>query len=244
MTEMVVSESSAMMGVIERIALDKDYPIEKMERLLDMQERIMDKQAEQAYSQAMCAAQAEMPTIEKDAKNDHTKSRFSKHETIIQKIKPIYTHHGFSLSFGTGDARNEGQLRITCEVSHSGGHSKQFHIDLDPDDTGAKGNATKTKVHGAGSTNSYGRRYLTLMIFNLATGDDNDGNQETTAYITGKQVQLIRQGLEETNSSEEEYLKYLKVESIEDIIQPNFKRAMVPIDAKRAIIEGEKNDNA
>jgi len=177
MTDLVVPESTALMGVIERAALDPNVDIDKMERLLGMQERIVAKQAEQAFTTAMCAAQSEMPMIPRDGINNQTGSAYSYFETILKRITPIYTLHGFSLSFGTGVADIEGEHRVTCDVSHREGHSKQFHLDLALDDQGIKGTKNKTAVHATGSTNSYARRYLTLMIFNLATGDDNDGQQ-------------------------------------------------------------------
>jgi len=66
--------------------------------------------------------------------------------------------------------------RTVAIVTHAAGHNKRHHIDLPPDDSGAKGNVNKTGVQAAGSTNAYARRYLSLMIFNVSTEDDNDGN--------------------------------------------------------------------
>jgi hypothetical protein len=40
-----------------------------------------------------------------------------------------------------------------------------------------RGSPNKTAIHGFGSAMSYGRRYLLLLIFNLAMRhEDNDGN--------------------------------------------------------------------
>jgi hypothetical protein len=45
------------------------------------------------------------------------------------------------------------------------------------DNVGMKGTANKTNVHATGATNSYARRYLTLMIWNLTTEDDIDAQK-------------------------------------------------------------------
>lgn len=45
------------------------------------------------------------------------------------------------------------------------------------DGKGAKGGDVMTKTHAAGSAMSYGQRYLLKMIFNLAVGDDDDGQK-------------------------------------------------------------------
>jgi hypothetical protein len=70
-----------------------------------------------------------------------------------------------------------------CEVSHSLGHTKRFHLEAAPDTIGPKGTANKTPLHGLGSTVSYLRRYLTCMIFNVVVrSEDNDGNRRTAAH--------------------------------------------------------------
>lgn len=165
-----------MIEVIGRAARDPAVDIEKMERLLAMQERMMALQAKAEYGRAMSACQAEMPHVFKDANNTFTKSRYSKPETISKVIKPIYTKHGFSLSYSTAECPIPEWIRVTCTVRHTAGHEEVHHVDLPMDVEGAKGGATKSRVQGCVSTISYGRRNLALMIFNVATTDDRDGN--------------------------------------------------------------------
>jgi hypothetical protein len=75
---------------------------------------------------------------------------------------------------------------------HRDGHSRRYQCDLGIDDKGMKGGSTKTMVQGEGSTMSYGRRYLTLMIFNVAlTKEDNDGRQKAET-ISAEQAQELR----------------------------------------------------
>ena len=167
-----------LLSVIERAAKDPTVDITKMERLLAMQERIVARQAEEEFNIAMSDAQREMPRIKRDAKNPSTQSLYTRLETLNDAAIPVYTKHGFSLSFGTADCPVADQLRITCVVSHRGGHSRNYQCDLPNDSIGTKGLPNKTKIHGAGSTFSYGRRYITLMIFNITLVDeDDDGNR-------------------------------------------------------------------
>src|SRR6185436_6685763 len=91
--------------------------------------------------------------------------------------RPIYTKHGFALSFNTAEGAPENYVRVVCNVSHDGGHSRQFQIDMPADGKGAKGGDVMTKTHAVGSGMTYGMRYLLKMIFNVAIGeDDTDGN--------------------------------------------------------------------
>lgn len=165
-----------LFSVLERAATDPNTDVEKMERLYDMIERNQDSMAVKAYSADMVAAQAKMPKIIADSRNNQTNSNYAKLDTIIQVASPIWAEQGFALSFGEGKADLEGFTRVTLDVIHRDGHSKSYHRDMPLDIAGIKGNTNKTPMHASGSTVSYGRRYLTCMVFNIATGDDNDGN--------------------------------------------------------------------
>lgn len=171
-----INDSAALMTAVARAAADPHVDVEKMERLFAMHERMADRQAEQAYADAMTAAQRAMPMIGKDRQNTQTNSSYATLDKINQRIAPIYTAEGFSLSFDTDASPLPGHVRVVCRVLHSGGHSKTYNYDSPLDDAGIAGKINKTPTHARGSAITYGRRYLTLMIFNLATGEDDDGN--------------------------------------------------------------------
>lgn len=157
-------------------ALEKGVDADSLGKLLDMQERVLNRQAEQAYSQSMVSVQSVMPIIIQNRTNDQTRSSYSDMGQILKQITPVYTKEGFALSFGEGVPANPGEVRVTCEVMHSQGFSKSYFVDVPLDIEGIKGNRNKTNVHGTASAISYGQRYLTKLIFNLNTGDDDDGN--------------------------------------------------------------------
>lgn len=171
-----VTTGESIIQIIGRMATDPNADVDKMERMLDMQERVMNKQAESEFSQSMNAVQGLLPNVVKDANNGQTNSKYAKHEAIARAIKPIYTAEGLSLTFSEGDAPKENYIRIIGVLRHKSGYSEQHHLDLPLDVAGIKGSVNKTDIHGTGSTYTYGRRYLTCMIFDVSTGDDNDGN--------------------------------------------------------------------
>jgi hypothetical protein len=176
----IVSEHTAIIQVIERAALNPDIDVDKMERLLAMQERIIAKQAEQGYADAMVAAQAEMPVVIAKETNTQTNSKYADLEAVNRVAKPIYTKHGFSVSFDTDVSPLPNCVRIIATVLHRGGHSKSFNYDAPIDDAGAKGVVNKTPTHGRASSVSYTQRYLLKIIFNITiAGEDNDGNGAT-----------------------------------------------------------------
>lgn len=226
--------ATAIIQVIERAALNPDIDVEKMERLLAMQERIMTRNAEMAFNAAMRTAQEEMPKVLRNKRNDQTSSNYADLERVNEAIVPVYTKHGFSLSFGTGTSTLDGHILITCLVSHVDGHTRPYQCDMPLDLAGIKGNQNKTPTHAHGSTMSYGRRYLTLLIFNITlTNEDKDGNRDSD-LITEDQVTVLMDLAEEVKADRAKFLTYMKVERLADIQAKDFNRAKTALESKRS----------
>ena len=85
------ADSTAIIQVIERAALNPDVDIDKMERLLQMQERVMDRQAMMAYSAAMAAMQTELPSIEERGQTNN--GCYATLEDIVDTVRPILQKH-------------------------------------------------------------------------------------------------------------------------------------------------------
>lgn len=222
-------EENSVLSIIERVAQNPDADLDKLERLLQMQERFMSKQAEMSFNRAMKEAQDQMPAIFRDAENSHTHSRYARLESIDAKIRPIYTSHGFSLSFNSEPL--PGSVRVICEVSHIDGHSRKYQLDGGLDTAGAKGTSNKTEIQGMGSTVSYLRRYLTAMIFNLVlTNEDDDGNG---GGIDEKQKYNIIGLMAASKANVEVFLRdFMKVERVEDIRRKDYPKAIAALTDK------------
>lgn len=161
-----------------QVALSKDAGIDVIERLSALQERAMNRDAEMQFNIAMNAAQMDLGRIAPDLVNPQTKSRYASYAALDKKLRPIYTRHGFSLSYDSGDSAMADTVLVVCYVSHSAGHTRKYQGPPMPSDgKGAKGGDVMTKTHATGAAMSYGMRYLLKFIFNVAIGeDDNDGN--------------------------------------------------------------------
>lgn len=224
---------SGVLAVISRAAQDPSVDVDKMERLLNMQWQLMDRQASEAYAKAMANVQSEVPAIVKDADNSQTRSKYAKLEQINKVLVPIYTREGFSLSFGTEPSSQEAHLRITCSVAHVGGHTENFAYDLPYDDRGIGGKVNKTGIHASGSTVTYGRRYLTNMIFNLSTTDDDDdgnmaGMDHGAHMIKNATIERVMQLIEEKGFTVDRCLGYINTVdsvSLERLTQLTEKQA-------------------
>jgi len=217
----VVSGATSIIQVIERAALDPNVDIDKMERLLAMKERLDAKDSESVYNQAMTAAQSEMRRVSADATNPQTRSKYASYAAIDKALRPIYTAHGFSLSFDTGESPIDAHIRVVCHISHAAGHTRSSHIDMPADGKGAKGGDVMTKTHAAGAAMSYGMRYLLKMIFNVAIGEDDVDGNETVPRISEEQATEIHAKITENNLDMDKFMSWLRKDlkcgSIEDI---------------------------
>jgi hypothetical protein len=160
------------------VARDPNVSVEKLERLMAMQERLANRAAEQAFNAAMAEAQTRMRPVAADASNPQTRSRYASYAALDVKLRPLYTDAGFGLSFDTGESPIADHLRVLCYVTHRDGFARTYHVDMPNDGKGAKGGDVMTKTHATGAAMTYGMRYLLKMIFNVAVGeDDTDGNE-------------------------------------------------------------------
>jgi hypothetical protein len=171
------SETVAMLQVIDRAARDPSVDIVKMKELFAMRKEIVQEAAQAEFNRAMNACQAEMRPIAADANNPQTRSKYASYAQLDKALRPIYTRHGFSISYDETDCPKPDYVRVLGYVSHSGGYTRTYRTDMPADGKGAKGGDVMTKTHAAGAAKSYGKRYILKDVFNVAVGeDDTDGN--------------------------------------------------------------------
>jgi len=227
-----LTQQSALLAVISRAAADPAVDIDKMERLFALQQSIIEQERKSAFNEAMNLAQTEMGLIAKNAKNSQTSSRYATYAQIDKAIRPIYTRHGFALSFDEADSPKPEHVRVMCYVSHKAGHTSNYHADLPNDGKGAKGGDVMTKTHATGAAKSYGQRYLVIGIFNLAIGEDTDGNTPVER-ITDKQVVEIEALLAEVNAKRDAFMRYYKIDKLSDIRASSYETIVKALVAKR-----------
>ena len=229
-----LSESASMLALIERAARDPSVDIDKMERLFQMHERVEGRHAEAAFNTAMAAAQSKIGPVIKNKKNTHTGSEYADLYAIADAALPVAHEHGFGLSFSECPPTVSGCMGIACEVTHSGGHSKRYTYNIPLDKAGSQGKVNKTDTQAYGSTMTYGRRYATCGVFNIAI-TDKDGNKaaQNNEPLNDEQELFIRTQIDATKTDINAFLRYIESESISDIPQSRFPRAKAML-AKKA----------
>lgn len=220
-------QAGALVTLIDRLARDPNVDVDKMERLLAMQERVFERRAEVAFNQAMARVQAEGVKVRRKSENKQTRSSYADLEALSDAMTPIAAREGFSLSYGTDQSPVEGWIRVTCDVAHVGGHKEHRFVDLPLDTVGIGDKRNKTDLHGAGSALSYGRRYLKLLIFDVATTDD-DGNLaggKVADTIDEKEVIKLREWIEALGRNEEKFCALMKIDRLENMTADLLERA-------------------
>lgn len=234
------SESAAIFSMIERAARDPSVDLDKMERLMRMRKDMMEEQAERAFNLAMKSAQAEMKPVAADASNPQTKSKYASYAKLDRELRPIYTKHGFSLSFDEDESPKPEHIRVICYVAHEDGHTRTYRKDMPADGKGAKGGDVMTKTHATGAAASYGARYLLKGIFNIAVGDDDrDGNEPQSAEpISRAQLDDLRGLIDEVGADIPALCNYLRINALADIRAREFEKVKAIVNRKRKKANG------
>lgn len=242
---------SSLLDVILRAGSDPAFDVEKFERLVQIQRSEQDRQdaradreaefeAEAAFNTAMSEVQKNMGRVAADADNTSTRSRYASYGALDRVVRPLYTEAGFRISFNEDvTAAGADMVRVLAYVTHTApgakrSHSQTFQTDIPSDGKGARGGDVMSKTHAHVSATSYGKRVLLGMIFNIATGSDDDGNragstapiaQPVPGCISAAQKEELRCMLEERGISERSFLHYGQVARLEDIKGEKFVAA-------------------
>lgn len=219
-------QADGFLAVVERLT-EKGITPEALNQFLEMKAKADARMAETAFNAALARLQAKMPTIVKDKANKHTQSRYPDLATVIRESRPVMAEEGFHLSYGTEQSPLPAYMRITAQLSHELGHSRHYHCDLPIDGTGSQGNKSNMNaVQAHGSTMSYGRRYLVVLIFNIAIADEDDDAQGLLQTVAPEQVGQINGELERTGVKLPAFLKWLSIESLDRLAQRDFPKAI------------------
>ena len=207
-------------------AIESGIDIDKIEKMLVLQERWEANEAKKAYHLAMAKFKANPPEIEKDKRVSYemtgggTKSyNHASLANVTGKINSALSVQGLSATWDTAQGEG-GRITVTCRITHEKGHSESTKLAASPDDSGKK-----NSIQAIGSTISYLERYTLLALTGLATHDmDNDGQAEEDdiEYINEKQTAEIRAMLTQLDRPEEKMCAHFKIESIEKMPEKRF----------------------
>lgn len=237
-----VSHETSFLAVIEKVSMTPNLNPEIIHRMLDAQQRVLDRQAEQEFNQALNDLQSKLQAVPKnglidfvDKKGNERKTPFAKFEDMMKVLKPLMIANGFTVSFTSEPI--EGGMLVTGTLTHKGGHCIKSAMRLPLDVSGSKNN-----LQGAGSTISYGRRYILDMLFNIVReGEDTDGYG---APISDDLLQEIKARIKATGANDALFMKHMKVERLEDIQHRDYGKAMNALKTKERANDAKAKGSA
>jgi hypothetical protein len=175
--ELVKQSSSTPMSALDvqvliAQAIDKNVPVETMEKLLSMRTQLKAEWSREQYHAALAAFQSDQPIIKKtkivmnkDGKTE--RYRYAPLDSIIAQLKAPLKEHGFSYRIEAGI---EGRVvKATCVVTHNAGHSESssFAVPIDPD-------AYMNEAQKYAAALTFAKRYAFCDSLGVLTGDQDD----------------------------------------------------------------------
>lgn len=239
-TEIVEKPSETTeMTWIERIIEKGVKDPNAITKLIELMNRQEDRLARSAYQTAMTQCQAEMPTVVRDKDNDHTKKKYAALETVQFAAKPIYTKHGFSLSFGEQESTVVGHIKQYVDVMHRDGHVERHFGFFPVDGLGPNGKPMMSSIQGHGSTITYGKRYLVCQVFNINIADEDRDGEPVVQYATTEQIVEINTLIEQCADAGkpvtfDRFLKWLAVDNLENLDNAGVAKAVAELRSRLA----------
>jgi len=222
----------SMMNFVAQALTNPEIDANKLEVLLRIQRDVVADAGVRQFTMALHEAQMEMPRVQKNGTislKEKGSIPFATWEDVDSVLRPIMRKHGFSMSF-TMETNPGGGFIVHGTLAHAAGHSKQYSIPL-PNDAGPGRNS----VQAAGSTLSYGKRYLAEMAFNIVrTGQDDDGRAGGGGgVISDEQKTELVDLMAERGADTKRFLAFFQIATLDDLLAADFDRARTMVLAKK-----------
>lgn len=206
--ELQANDASSLL----RLAMERDFNVETVERLMAMREREMDRAAARAFNHALAAFQAEVEPLAKDKtvsfasrKGGNVSYSYASLAKIEQTIRPVLLRHGLSYKWDT--EYNDGRMDVIFWLMHEDGHREASRWSC-PVEMQAKMNTAQSTA----STTTYGKRQSLIAGLGLSTAEDDvDGeatNDAADEVIDKSQLADMTAKMQEVLPTEDEQRKF------------------------------------
>jgi hypothetical protein len=209
--------------LVERVIVDPNASIEKLEALLAMQERVRNAEAKAAFDAAVAAAKAEVKPIQKSGRVDYThnnrQTQFN-HETmadIATAVDAALARHG--LSYRYRSAQEDGNVVITCILAHRDGYAEETTLRGSPDASGSK-----NSYQAVGSAVTYLQRYTLKLALGLAAAHDDDGQaaKAMNEAISEEQLAELHTLVDQSGADLPRLLKHFRIAGLSELPSKKF----------------------
>ena len=181
-----------------RYAIDHAGTAETMEKLMGIRRELNAEASKKAFDDALTEFQSECPLIIKEkgvpTATGKIAYRYAPIETIEVQIRPLLRKHGFSHTFDTDTASEQGWVIAKCIVTHRQGHSR---VSTAKFPLGTKTQVmSDTQVFAAALTFA-NRRALCNAYGLVLAGEDMDGRTGKLKAAGPSSMQPVEAGVKE-----------------------------------------------
>mgnify|MGYP006433825109 CR=1 FL=1 len=235
-------EEFSMQDALIRVCQDETINPERLEKFLDLQIKMEERQAKTSFQVALSNFQAECPIIDKTksvnftAKSGKTtKYNYSPLDEIVYKIKPILAKNGLSFTFDTEKIEGD-QIKLLTTIYHSGGYEKTFsHFFKQFHDDQRMNESQRSK-----SAITFAKRAALENALGIVTADeDDDMARHVDDPITDDQIEKINTLLEQTKTNLKKFTGHLKVNNLGELSEYEAKKGITQLKQKRAFMGGK-----
>jgi len=225
----IIEPTETSPAAVIQNAISTGADLDKLEKLLALQERWESNEARKAYHKSMAQFKANPPRILKDRTVSYKQTQYTHASlaNVVATISAELSKYGLSASWNT---KQNGEIVVTCRITHELGHFEETSLSAGADNSGSK-----NSIQAIGSTITYLERYTLLALTGLAAHDmDDDGIvTEDIEYITVDQQTEINDLIAETETNKEKFLDWANVESVEKILMKHYAATIKPLKAKQ-----------
>lgn len=220
------------------ISLVKDEKIDpdKLEKFINLQFKMEERQAEKAFNQAMAGFQGDCPNIPKTkrVKFKSVDYKYSPLEEIVTVIRPHLNKWGLSYSFDIKKTDNKDELNLVTTIRHRDGHAAvyDYYFNRIHDDD------RMNKAQRAKSSVTFTKRAALENALGLTTdGQDDDGRGLPDSGIEKDQKQQILDLAEETKTNIPDVLNYMKIDAgeIDDLTELQARKLLHLLKEKKRL---------
>ena len=225
---------SALLEIVRRKDIDPD----RLEKFLNLQIKMEERQAKKSFSEAMANFQGKCPTIPKSKKveftaksGNTTKYNYAPLDEMIHVARPYLKESGLSYSFNMVPKDNKITKLITT-IRHINGHEENTEYEFDTIHEDSRMNLSQRRK----SALSFAKRAALENALGLVTADeDDDAKRAIDNPVTKEQLDTIKELMFHTETTEPIFIKYLQVESLDDLSVYEAKKAINVLKQKRVV---------
>lgn len=175
------------------MATEQGADLDKLEKLMDLQERWEANEQRKAYAAAMAEFQGKAPLVfrSKTAKGKRFDYDYASLDDIMRAVRPLMLECGFSVTFDIESSPTT--VKAICTLTHRLGFTKDSSWSA-PVDADAYMNDTQKIA----SANSYARRYAFMNAFNIVlSNEDDDAHMLSGDKLGAAQLATIEDHIKE-----------------------------------------------